>query len=883
VPIDWEDALLSYLHDPPGKALDVRGHEEQATPLASLALGRPVDRDELHRHSRTEDQLASGVERVVPLPTAGPGGSRAVNPQDGILTVFHPLAGTSHNLDVNPLGLQGLAATLRPLVAFDPPRARFLAVWRWWRERLIERHAAWGRLPADTRLPDHTIWNHLDTVAGLRPALGQHGVALLSFSLGPVQPFIAAARSVRDLWTGSYLLAWLTFAGLCPVLDECGPAAVVSPALRGNPLMDLYLRNLAFGESPGSPRHLAGLVDPRQIASDRLLAPCLPNRFIALVPWGPEGTTASDLARQCENACRAGWAEICQKVHDRLDTEIRERHVAHGNGWDRLWVEQVRSYFEVRTSVVPINDCTDEALGRLLADSGRFEDIQPPAARVRDLSKLIPQTDQPGYTQDGAGRWMGAVEVLGRLAEATRSVRHVPDYQPGPDGQGYWAVKCSLLGSYEQMGPAERDLAGEFWKGMTGVSVDGVRVREHERFSAISLVKRFAWPAYFRERLELDREDLRYPDTATVAARLWLAEGPARDWTAIRNWSGQWLHWPRRDQEKDDGEPDVPRDVWELIHEKKRKQGPAPAYYAILMMDGDGLGKWLRGETMPPVRDVLHPQLAEYFRKLNGGQNPPGLEAPRPVGPALHASLSEALTNFALHFVPAIVERHGGTLIYAGGDDVLALLPTRTALACAGDLRETYRRKWAMDEEGHERLLMGSRATVSAGLVVVHYKEDLRFALQAARDAEKAAKNGGRDALALRVCRRSGEDAEAILGWGQAVPLELMIEHFAAGVTDRWAYRLRAELPTLTGEAVPWEAARAEVRRLLGRIECPDEERRKLFISSVERLLDSCRDEYGSPCRRGQDDDAAVRKRALRGFVTLSQSASFLARGRDDR
>ena len=28
--------------------------------------------------------------------------------------------------------------------------------------------------------------------------------AMLSFKIGPVQPFIEAARTLRDLWSGSY-------------------------------------------------------------------------------------------------------------------------------------------------------------------------------------------------------------------------------------------------------------------------------------------------------------------------------------------------------------------------------------------------------------------------------------------------------------------------------------------------------------------------------------------------------------------------------------------------------------------------------------------------------------------------------------------------------
>ena len=70
-------------------------------------------------------------------------------------------------------------------------------------------------------------------IAGLQPALaGNHGAAFLSFSLGPVQTFIAAARTIRDLWAGSYLLSWLTFQAMRPLLDEVGPSAFPLVALK---------------------------------------------------------------------------------------------------------------------------------------------------------------------------------------------------------------------------------------------------------------------------------------------------------------------------------------------------------------------------------------------------------------------------------------------------------------------------------------------------------------------------------------------------------------------------------------------------------------------------------------------------------------------------
>jgi CRISPR-associated protein Cmr2 len=356
--------------------------------------------------------------------------------------------------------------------------------------------------------------------------------------------------------------------------------------------------------------------------------------------------------------------------------------------------------------------------------------------------------------------------------------------------------------------------------------------------------------------------DLRYSDTATIAATRWLADNGI-DPNAGPEWSGQWLHWTSRDQDVNDGERKIPENQWRLITVKRREK-PVPAYYAVLMLDGDHMGKWLRGEFARKVSECLHPKIVGYFSNLQEAEK--GLAALRPFGPALHAALSEALTSFALHFVPDIVARHQGELIYAGGDDVLALLPTPTALSCAVALNATFQRDWAPDPNGRERLLMGHRATVSAGLAIAHYKEDLRVVLRAARDAESEAKRKGRNALCLRIVRRSGEDSSAVLGWESVTPLVELVQDFINDMSDRWAYRLRAELPTLEG--LPEMAFRAELTRLLTRLEAK-EERREAFRDRVLAFWDSYR-------QRFQD-----KPETRRAFVTLCQSAAFLARGRD--
>lgn len=874
--VDWTDLVLAYLHDPPDKALGIRGHEERASRYASAALKTPVSKDTLHGGTRTEDQLASIVERL-PMPTAGKNGERAVEPSpDGTLEIRHPLSGTPTNLAGCKIDEARCVAVIEDIVrGYDDPRRTFLALWRLLPDELVRNlHPAYGRLPADTRIPDHTIWHHLDMTAGLSAALsGAHGRAYLSCSLGPVQRFIEAARSVRDLWSGSAILSWLAFQAMVPVIDQVGPTSVVFPSLRGTPLMDLWLRRQGGTLSD---------VDPNKAARK---TPCLPNRFLAVVPWGPDGRDARDLAKACEEAATGAWRRLADAVRRDLG-----RLLAEHPGWDRRWDEQIDSYFEICTAVLPERECDDSRLAKLFGRDS-FDAAWPKVAAVRNLANAIPPADRPKYDQASAGRWQAQLSLSARVMEARRSVRHVPPSTARATNDRF-PTKCSLLGSYEQMGPDGLEESKRFWEvARKKLRIHGVHLRKGERFCAVALAKRFSVPAVLADELDLSPEDVRFPDTATVAAKLWLKDADI-DPDEIRRrhkaWSGQWLHWPRPDFDED--EDKVPPDLWEQILGAKDAHGSAPSYYAVLMMDADRMGKWLRGDNTPSVRAVLHPKLRAYYEGLTGAQA--GLNAARPVGPALHAAISEALTNFAVHVVPAVIDRHRGTVIYAGGDDVLALLPSRTALACARELRLAFRGEPAANggadpgfyrtEDGRDILMMGPKATLSAGLAVVHYKEDLRLALDEARRAERRVKDCGRNALAVAVLRRSGEHSSALCEWELVERFDRLTIAFAEGASDRWAYRLRAELTNL--ETLPIEAVEFELRRLVQRT---DDETR----SGLKRFL------LGES-EPGEADDAVARvfrdscelraRRAERlggmveDFVTLCQSASFLARGRDE-
>lgn len=140
-------------------------------------------------------------------------------------------------------------------------------------------------------------------------------------------------------------------------------------------------------------------------------------------------------------------------------------------------------------------------------------------------------------------------------------------------------------------------------------------------------------------------------------------------------------------------------------------------YFAVLRADGDRMGRWLDGLSSPEDQ----------------------------------RSASEALARFAKSATEVVAEHHGHC-VFAGGDDVLALLPVSTALDCAAGLNEAFTLAIARGPNGSD-----VRPTLSVGIQVAHATDPFKGSLEGAREAEHAAKHTyERAAFAVRLDKRGG-------------------------------------------------------------------------------------------------------------------------------
>lgn len=793
---NWKNKLLAFLHDPPSKVFDIPAHEAMAQTLLRQA---GFTEEESQDFNRKADWAASAADRL-PFPSSQASGVRCHF--DGVRNCFHHPLGAKPERPALTLPFQGefvtsdLAhetdQTIQPCLtgfgsilddASNPAgqywRARFFAHWRLYQKHAAERDYRFAFLPADTRLPDHTIWTHMQIVSalagcvpGTNPAAPPKP-AFLKLQIGGVQEFIAQARSTRDLWSGSYLLSWLMAAGLKALSAQVGPDAVIFPSLRSQPLFDLHWRDDLWRQvSIGG----HNVWDSLKYEPATLLVPNLPNVLLAVVP----AEQAAALGARVEAVIKQELQRIAHKVWQFCDEA--GMFEADGNVFPKesrkaRFDNQVNRFLSISWQVTPWPESLEDALACAQIFSSEMP-IQKARQRVQEVitmaEKLLPEThrDRRYYTDDTKTRlynvglgWSIILALNGWQLDAVRQTRCFEACNDGGWRVGVFNNKDCLNGRDEAVAGGEKWASLAAKKGKPWSNL----FKHEDWVGAMTLIKRLWHSAYLRDvwGLKTDHGDFRMPNTRGIAG-----------------------HEPFQDDSDDETAEEAPA---------------SEKYFAVLALDGDNIGKWVSGESTPQ----FDAQLADYgdasgtqkqgVREYFQRTAPQLLTTRRPLSPSYHLQFSETLSNFSLLCAQPIVEAFDGRLIYAGGDDVLALVPADSAVACAQALRAAFtgradlaallrqhgktsplRVYESRSGTAHEGFLLrddctdqsgraipftvpGPAADCSIGIAMAHFKAPLQDVVREAQSAQKRAKTDhGKSALGVTLVKRSGE----ILKWG---------------------------------------------------------------------------------------------------------------------
>lgn len=798
----WNHKFVAYMHDPVDKVFFIPGHETRSGKILSeFGLDLPND-----RFWKFADAMASGFERG-----QVPSFSNNENENGAVDFLKHPVIThpTSKNTQLKlelPDYLLGLKpataaetvnnAVVKAIEEFigkteeqtgysgkfqgDPElfaKARFFYTHLGLRFKLAEENVAalgglWHRIPADSRFPDHSIWQHNALTSAFYSCMELSGTpddtGMMVFSITPVQEFIGRARKLRDSWTGSVILSWLAFEGIKWVCENLGPDHVLYPSLIDQPLMNEYL------ESCWKMDDINSFNSTRNIAS-------FPNKFLFLVPLG----MSHDIADGIKKHIHKEWVKLCTLGEKKLLSVLGMSGPRKNRGNDQsekqrqmvehiheMFQRQAHDFWDLTWSSTKILNKED------LAETEKFLPLKSYEKQL-DVLEIFNQMikDKPHYDKSGRGVLYSVTHSLTQsVLAASKTIKQVTRKEETGE-------KCHLCGEFEIL-HADR-YTGDIKAVEYKKKVDGfwMNLRDKwgreadfgnnsEKLCSLCLLKRILYRCFESKGWNNGEEHILfktfdentlYPSTTEMALHYYFERNGIDN--KQRAADAQALH-------------DDPDDSPKGMKLKNRDK-----YYAILIMDGDRMGRLVNGQTLASTwSSILHPDMYEklthrnFSKKYRENWSKLFDQYPqRLLTPSIHAAISESLGDFAIYGVASIVNNHAGKLIYAGGDDVCAVLPVDNVLKAAREISNYYTSTFqVISEQGDicevknswkvspgklsTNLGAGDDISISAGVLVCHHKENLSLMMKQAHSLleEQAKAGAGRNACAVELRKRSG-------------------------------------------------------------------------------------------------------------------------------
>jgi len=816
----WKYKIVSFLHDPPEKMLYINNllkgsHEEASKDYLNMIDSSLIelinDKKDIINLS---DQIASGIDRCINLPDI----------KDFSLQRINPISGDKHDILTKSINKDNIKKVFKDINSkIGNQNDKFKKVFYYLYillpeilKKEIEEIPPYDFV-ADTRVPDHSIFDHLIATSAISTSLPN--VSFLLFSIGPVQPFIQTSRKTQDLFISSYLISYLSFQGILKVVDLLGPDHIIYPDLRIAPLFKEWVKNKIFNGIINQEINsfLESSNEEKRIAN-------IPNEFLCFVP----NENVKDIANAVENSIKEEWKKIVNKVRENIkselieDDEFKDKLQSDNNYYDKIWERQIETFPEIYWVSLPwvqqflnnkekeenkknIEDYIEMIKSNFLQDFYFYDLYDTLKSREKKYeinnSIFIFDSYNPGHLYSLYHLLIDKLMFSRKLIK-NFSTKPEPSY------------KCDICGEREVIHIDENDnysTINSFWKKLGEKFSYNFKV--NEKLCCVCTTKRLAQKIYFEDKSDTKHSVFKigkeqFPPTsefANVKFKLdlynkiitneniekfkeYLKKIPIKHHPLpklsnefkdkLENFSScdslffdeEFIKSKKIINEYPEIKNSELSEIRKEFDELKSSLPSLGKYFSIIYMDGDNIGDWIAGLKTPDLINTLNTNYIEKWRKENPDLFKSFIEkinwisyvyrgdgkAPKTISASIHREISRRLSEFSIQETRKIIEEENyGKIVYSGGDDIMAFVALNSLLDVIKKLRDTF----SLEK------YMGKRATASMGVVIGHYEEPLSFLLEELRKALKDAKKVGRDRYNIKIIKKSGTIKEFNLPW----------------------------------------------------------------------------------------------------------------------
>jgi len=280
-------------------------------------------------------------------------------------------------------------------------------------------------LPADTRLPHHTVFDHLRASAAIATALHTFGdlIGLVRAEVPNVQAFISEGLKLRDLWARSWLVSAATIYALTKLFDEesgYSPDSVIMPYLLDNAFIDAWLKG----------KHCIEVGDVERIVQE-IAESVIPGAF-TLIAKPDDYEVAKRVAEYFDEAFR----KVFETVKKWLKSEVE----LSGDFWEKIWDSNVWS--PLKLSV------TGKAYGK-----SEFEDYTRLINEVGDLLVSVKEAERGVLSRQDLWQALGEYPKL-KFSGSSYNERLALTLEEDKDPRASFSKVLSK--KYQEIDPTER-------------------------------------------------------------------------------------------------------------------------------------------------------------------------------------------------------------------------------------------------------------------------------------------------------------------------------------------------------------------------------------------------------------------------------------------